>query len=244
MNAPDGEATPATKASRSWSRWLLAAMLVLGVILFYATGLHERLSWNAVRGQLDDWLRLVDENLVLALLVYVSVYTAVTALSLPAASLLTLVGGALFGRWLGTAAVSFASTLGATLAFLSSRYLFRDLVQRRFTQKLESFDRGVETDGAYYLLVLRLVPLFPFFLVNLGMGLTSIRTWTYVWVSWLGMLPATFLYVNAGTELATIDSLKGIVSPSVLLSLALLGIVPLVIRKVIQRSRSKGNSIT
>jgi uncharacterized membrane protein YdjX (TVP38/TMEM64 family) len=236
MESPEAP-LPATRPARSWSRWLLAVGLVLAVVLFYATGLHQRLSWESVRSHLDYWLVQVNENLVLALLVYVLVYTVVTALSLPAASLLTLVGGALFGRWLGTAAVSLSSTFGATLAFLSSRYLFREFVQRRFSEKLQSFDRGIATDGAYYLLVLRLVPLFPFFLVNLGMGLTSIRTWTYVWVSWLGMLPATFLYVNAGTELATIDSLKGIVSPGVLVSLALLGIVPLIIRKIVQRVR-------
>src|SRR5262249_33433697 len=148
--------------------------------------------------------------------IYFALYVAVAALSLPFATLLTLAGGVLFGRWLGTLVVSFASTAGATLAFLASRYLLRDFVQRRFGRWLEPINRGVEADGAYYLLTLRLVPAFPFFVVNALMGLTPMRVGTYWWVSQLGMLPATFLYVNAGAELGQIQSARDVLSLPVL----------------------------
>jgi uncharacterized membrane protein YdjX (TVP38/TMEM64 family) len=212
----------------------LAAFLVLAVLGFYALGLHRSLSWDSVRDHLDAWQALGRENLLPALAVFFLVYVAVTALSLPAAAILTMVAGALFGRWLGTAVVSVASTLGATLAFLSSRFIVRDWVQRRLGDRLEAINRGVEEDGAYYLYTLRLVPVVPFFLINLGLGLTPIRVTTFAAVSWLGMLPGTFLYVNAGTELASLDSPADVLSWPVLLSLALLGVVPLAIRKFIQ----------
>ena len=145
-----------------------------------------------------------------------------------------MVAGALFGRWVGTGVVSIASTLGATLAFLGSRYVLRDWVQRRFADRLGQINQGIERDGAYYLFTLRLVPVVPFFLINLGMGLTPIRVTTFAGVSWLGMLMGTFLYVNAGTELATFDSPADFLSWKVLGSLALLGVVPLAVRKLIQ----------
>jgi uncharacterized membrane protein YdjX (TVP38/TMEM64 family) len=222
----------------AWSRWALAALLVLAVIGFYALGLHHYFSWDFVRSHLDDWQSLVQEHLILSLAVYFLLYVAVTALSLPAAAILTMLGGALFGRWLGTAVVSMASTLGATLAFLSSRYVLRDWVQRTFAVRLKAINEGVEKDGAYYLFLLRLVPAIPFFLINLGMGLTPMSVFTYMAVSWLGMLLGTFLYVNAGTELAALESPAGLLSWQVLLSLALLGIVPLLIRKVVRWKQS------
>src|SRR5262249_50072969 len=154
----------------------------------------------------------VDEHLLLAVLIFFLVYVAMTALSLPAAAVLTVLAGALFGRWLGTGVVSLASTLGATLAFLSSRYLFRDWVQRRYPDRLRPINEGVAKDGAFSLFTLRLVPVVPFFLINLGMGLTPMRVTTFALVSWLGMLLGTFLYVNAGTALASIDSPKDILS--------------------------------
>ena len=225
---------------RTWSRWALAALLVLAVITFYAIGLQRYLSWESVRSNLSAWQADVRENLLLSLVVFFAVYVTLTALSVPAAWILSLVGGALFGRWVGTGVVSLASTLGATLAFLSSRYVLRDWVQRRFGERLQAINRGVEKDGAYYLLMLRLVPAFPFFLINLGTGLTPLRVGVFVAVSWVGMLPGTFLYVNAATELATLDSPSGLLSPTVLISLALLGIVPLVIRKLFRREPPAG----
>jgi uncharacterized membrane protein YdjX (TVP38/TMEM64 family) len=167
--------------------------------------------------------------------VFFTAYVAVTALSLPAATVLSLAAGVLFGRWVGTAVVLLAATLGATLAFLSSRYLLRDWVRRRSGARLEAVNRGVERDGAFYLLTLRLVPAFPFFLVNLAMGLTPMRAWTFAWVSLVGMLPATFLYVHTAATLEGVHSPREILSPGVLLSLALLGVVPLALRWFVRR---------
>src|SRR5262249_5738989 len=156
--------------------------------------------WQRLRAEITDWQRVVDDNRGVAIAAFFALYVAVTGLSLPVATPLSLLAGAFFGLWTGTALVSVASTLGATLAFLSSRYVLRDWVQRRFAQRLARINTGIERDGAYYLFTLRLVPVFPFFLINLGMGLTPIRLWTYVWVSWLGMLPGTIVYLNVGTE--------------------------------------------
>jgi uncharacterized membrane protein YdjX (TVP38/TMEM64 family) len=212
----------------------LILAVIVAVSAFFAAGLHRQLSWDSVRANLDHWLELVNQNRPLALLIFVIAYVAVTALSLPVATVLSLLAGALFGRWVGTAAVSVASTAGATLAFLGSRFLFQSLAERRLGGRLSTLRDGFERDGAYYLLTLRLIPLFPFFMVNLGMGLTRVRVTTYVLVSWLAMLPATFLYVNAGTALATLDSPDDILSTPVIVSLALLGLVPLVIRKLVR----------
>ena len=213
-----------------WPRLLLAALLVLLIVGFYLFGFNRYISWEYLTSHRDQFLREADEHLVPALLLFFVCYTALAALSVPAAWVLSLMGGALFDRWLGTGVVSAAATCGATLAFLSSRYLLQDFVQRRFGGRLRRLNDGVEKDGAYYLLTLRLVPLVPFFLVNLGMGLTTIRLRTYVWVSWLGMLPGTFLYCNVGAELRHVDSVRAGLSPSLLVSLALLGVVPLLIR--------------
>ncbi|HYV38623.1 MAG TPA: TVP38/TMEM64 family protein [Gemmataceae bacterium] len=221
---------------KSWSRWILVVGLVLAIVLFYALGLQDYFGWDHVNANLDDWQTAAREHLAVALVVYFLIYVAVTALSLPVAGIVTAVAGALFGRWLGTGVVSVASTLGAVLAFLSSRYIFRDWVERRFGSRLEALNRGVERDGAYYLLTLRLVPLFPFFLINLGMGLTRMRVATYAVVSMIGMLPGTFLYVYAGEALASVASPKDLLSANVLIALALLGVVPLVIRKIVAKT--------
>jgi uncharacterized membrane protein YdjX (TVP38/TMEM64 family) len=215
------------RARASWPRWALAAGLLLAVGGFYSLGWQQYFSWDYVRANLDriqEWTR---DNLALAVLVYFGAYTAITALSLPVAAVISILAGALFGRWLGTGVVSLAATLGAALAFLSSRYILRDFVRRRFGKRLAALNRGVENDGAYYLLTLRLVPAFPFFLINLGMGLTPMPLRTYTWVSLVGMLPGTFVYVNAGTALGSLDSPADVLTPGVLLSLALLAIAPL-----------------
>jgi uncharacterized membrane protein YdjX (TVP38/TMEM64 family) len=231
--SPTGESRP--PPTRRRGRWLLAGLVGLAVAGFFALGGYRYLSWESARAHLDHWQSQVRQHLPAAVAVFFLVYVAVTALSLPVAAPLSLVAGALFGRWLGTGVVSLAATLGATLAFLLSRFLLRDWVQRRFGARLRAVNAGIERDGAYYLLLLRLVPAVPFWLINLGMGLTLLRTTTFLGVSWLGMLPGTFLYVNAGTALAAIDSPRDVLAPSVLISLALLGIVPLAIRKLVQR---------
>ncbi len=166
-------------------------------------------------------------------LIYFAIYVAVTGLSLPGAALMTLVGGAVFGLAWGVVIVSFASTIGATLAFLASRYVLRDAVRRRFGERLAAIDSGMARDGAFYLFTLRLVPVFPFFVINVAMGLTPIRTAVFYGVSQLGMLPATLVYVNAGREIGQIESLAGILSPGLLLSFALLGLFPLIAKKVV-----------
>jgi uncharacterized membrane protein YdjX (TVP38/TMEM64 family) len=207
----------------------------VGFAGFYALGLHRYLSWDFVRANVDAWRAEAEQHLLPAMLLCFGVYVTATALSLPIAAVLSLAVGALFGRWLGTGLVAVAATLGAALAFLSSRYLFRDLVQRRFGARLERLNQGVEKEGGYYLLTLRLVPLFPFWLVNLGMGLTRMRGAVFAGVSFIGMLPGTFVYVNAGTAIGSVESPAQVLSPEVLLSLALLGIVPLVLRLLVRR---------
>lgn len=156
---------------------------------------------------------------------------------------MTLVGGMLFGVLWGTLIVSFASTIGATLAFLASRFLFRDFVQKKFGNKLKAVNEGIQKEGKFYLFTLRLIPAFPFFVINMVMGLTSIKVLTYFVVSQIGMLPGTIVYVNAGTQLSKLENLSGIVSPSLLLSFALLGILPLTLKKAMawvkKRRKSK-----
>jgi uncharacterized membrane protein YdjX (TVP38/TMEM64 family) len=215
---------------------LSVVLLVVGLIAgFYFSGLDERFSWAWLRANLTELQHTADANLVLAVLVFFLAYVAVTSLSLPVAVWLTLLGGALFGRWVGTAVVSVAATVGATVAMLASRYVLRDWVRRRLGRRLDAINRGVERDGAYYLLTLRLIPAVPFWLLNLGMGLTPIRTRTYALVSWFGMLPATFVYVNAGTELGRIETPADVLSQRVIGALLLLACLPLVVRLFVAR---------
>ena len=211
---------------------LVVAAVALG-IAFFALDLHHVLTlegFKAGRGQFEAWRASSPVLVALAFLVF---YVFVTALSLPGATVMTLAAGALFGLLWGTVIVSFASSLGATLAFLVSRYLLRDAIQRRFGDRLKAVNDGIARDGALYLLTLRLVPLFPFFVINLVMGLTAIPTRTFYLVSQVGMLAGTLVYVNAGTQLARIDSLSGIVSPGLLLSFALLGVFPWISKRFI-----------
>jgi uncharacterized membrane protein YdjX (TVP38/TMEM64 family) len=225
---------------RSWLRWLVLLVFVAAIAAFYLFGWNEYFSFASIRANVDDFRSDVDDNLLLAIFVFFLLYAVVTALSLPVASILTLLGGALFDRLLGTSVVILAATVGATLAFWSSRFLFRDWVQTKLGNRLETFNRGIEKDGAFYLFSLRLVPLFPFWLINLAMGLTPIRTWTFFWVSLLGMLPGTFLYINVGVELKTLTSARDLISPGFIISLALLGLAPLAFRKLLQwRNRAR-----
>jgi uncharacterized membrane protein YdjX (TVP38/TMEM64 family) len=218
----------------SWLRWLVFLVLIAGFAGFYLLGLYEHFSFESVRANLDAFRVQVHDHLLLATLTFFLIYTVITALSLPVAVIMTLLAGAVFDFWLGTATVLLAATLGATLAFWSSRFLFRDWVQAKLGNRLAAFNRGIETDGAFYLFSLRLVPLFPFWLINLGMGLTPIRTWTYFWVTLIGMLPGTLLYINVGQRLAELESPSDLVSPGFLISLAVLGVAALVFRKLLQ----------
>jgi uncharacterized membrane protein YdjX (TVP38/TMEM64 family) len=171
------------------------------------------------------------------------IYILVTSLSLPGAAVMTLAGGALFGLWAGIVVISFSSTIGATLACAVSRFLLRDWVQTRFADKLKSVNEGIGREGAFYLFTLRLVPIFPFWLINLVMGLTKIPLRTFYWVSQIGMLAGTVVYVNAGKELGRIDSLSGVLSPGLILSFILLGLFPITAKKLIVLYTSKKNEI-
>ena len=220
-------------------RWWAVAALALAVVLFFALDLGQYLrlsTFKSSQAQLEAWRAAQPLR---AALIFFAGYVLATAFSLPGAVVLTLAGGAIFGLGWGTLLVSFASSIGATLAFLASRWLLGDWVQTRFGERMAALNAGIAKDGALYLFTLRLVPVIPFFFINLAMGLTRIRPLTFYRVSQLGMLAGTLVYVNAGTQLARIDSLSGIVSPGVLGSLVLLGLFPLVARKGIDIVRAR-----
>ena len=214
-------------ARRSLVRRLaLPVALVALAAAFFAFDLGRFLSLDFLKARQASLDALYAARPLTVLASFFAIYVAVAALSLPGAAVLTLAAGALFGLPVGLLVASFASSIGATLAFLVARHLLRDAVQARFGDRLEGFQRNIERDGAFYLFTLRLVPAFPFFLVNLVMGLTRLRTGTFYLVSQLGMLAGTAVFVNAGTQLARIDSLSGILSPALIASFALLGVFP------------------
>jgi uncharacterized membrane protein YdjX (TVP38/TMEM64 family) len=224
------------------SRWMVVGTIIALVVLFFVLDLNRFLSLEYIKSQQEMLIAYYRENTVTTIGIYMVIYVIVTALSLPGAAVMTLAGGALFGLLTGTVVVSFASTIGATLAFLVSRFLLKDWVQARFKDKLQAINKGIEKEGAFYLFTLRLVPVFPFFIINLVMGLTPITTIRFYLVSQIGMLAGTLVYVNAGTQLGQIDSLQGILSPGLLLSFALLGIFPLLAKKGVSLiKKKKGN---
>lgn len=214
---------------------LLLGIALIIVVLVVGLNFGQHLTLENAKLKQAELSSFIESNFFMAIALYFVSYVAITALSIPGAAVVTLLGAALFGFWISLALVSFASTIGATLAFLSSRYLLRDWVQKKFGNKLTAVNQGVEKDGPFYLFSLRLIPVFPFFLINLLMGLTPISTIRFYLVSQLGMLPGTAVYLNAGTQLAQIDSLAGIVSPAVLLSFALLGIFPIIVKWIMNK---------
>ncbi len=217
--------------------FILLAVVV--VALFFGAGLDRYLTLESLKESQGQLAAMRAQSPSLAALAAFLIYVGVVALSLPGATVMTLAIGALFWFWGGALLVSFASTIGATLAFLASRYLLRDMVQQRFGDRLKGVNEGMVQEGAFYLFMLRLVPVFPFFLINLLMGLTPVRTVTFYWVSQVGMLPGTLVYVNAGTQLGSVDSLSGILAPEVVLSFVLLGAFPLVAKRVGQALRRR-----
>ncbi|WP_338503550.1 FAD-dependent oxidoreductase [Sphingomonas kaistensis] len=214
-------------------RLALLVLLVGAVAAFFLFDLGSLLTIDNLKAQRDGIAQLLAQRPVLVIGGFFLLYVAATALSLPGAVILTLAAGAIFGLWLGTLIVSFASAIGASLAFLSSRFLLRDWVKNRFGRRVAAIDRGVEQDGAFYLLSLRLIPAFPFFLINLAMGLTAMRLPVFYLVSQVGMLPGTLVYVNAGTQLAAIRSVSDILSPGLIGSFVLLGLFPLLAKWVL-----------
>jgi pyruvate/2-oxoglutarate dehydrogenase complex dihydrolipoamide dehydrogenase (E3) component/uncharacterized membrane protein YdjX (TVP38/TMEM64 family) len=213
---------------------LLLVALAAGIGAFFAFDLGRFLSLDYLKQSQTAFADLYTQHPWQVAGAYFAIYVAATALSLPGAAIITLAGGAIFGLLWGTVIVSFASTIGATLAFLVSRFILRSTVENRFGQRLAEINRGVEKDGAFYLFTLRLIPVVPFFLINLLMGLTRMKALTFYWVSQVGMLAGTLVYVNAGTQLARLDSLQGILSPALLGSFVLLGIFPLIARRIVE----------
>ena len=219
---------------------VLALVLIGAIAAYFIFDLGQYLSLDNFKASQADIVAAKDANPALYIAGFFLLYVAVTGLSIPGAAIMTLVAGALFGVVLGTLIVSFASTMGATLAFLSSRYVLRDWVQGKFGERLRAVDDGLEKDGAFYLFTLRLIPVFPFFVINLLMGLTRIKTGTFFWVSQIGMLPATIVFVNAGTQISRIDSTAGLLSPTLIASFVALALFPWVAKgivAVVKRSR-------
>ncbi|EPN4955457.1 TVP38/TMEM64 family protein [Vibrio diabolicus] len=218
---------------------LILGLILVAIIIFLGVNFSQYLTLENAKAQQEALTTYIDQNFVFSAAIYFFAYIAITAFSIPGAAVVTLLGAALFGFWTSLLLVSFASTMGATLAFLSSRYLLRDWVQNKFGNKLIAINQGVEKDGAFYLFSLRLIPVFPFFLINLLMGLTPMSVGRFYLTSQVGMLPGTAVYLNAGTQLATIESLSGIISPAVLASFALLGLFPIITKWVMNKVRPK-----
>ena len=215
------------------SKKIIIILIVMIIAAFFVFDIQHYLTLSSIKESLTSFEAWRSQNPLLVGLGFFASYILITALSLPGAAVMTLAAGALFGLWWALLIVSFASTIGATLAFLVSRFLLRDWVQQRFGNRLNAINLGIERDGGFYLFTLRLVPVFPFFIINLVMGLTPLKTWTFYWVSQVGMLAGTLVYVNAGTQLAQIDSLGSIMSINLLASFALLGLFPLIAKKII-----------
>ncbi|MCY3885830.1 MAG: TVP38/TMEM64 family protein [Gammaproteobacteria bacterium] len=217
----------------------LLVALVVAVICFFALGLTEYFSLSYLQEQRMRILDFYRENPVVTILLFILVYVALTGLSIPSATALTLLAGAIFDLVVGVIVVSFASVVGASIAFAFARYLFRDLVRTKFSDQLDTINRGIEKDGAFYLFAIRLVPIIPYFVVNVAMSLTTIRLWTFFWVSCIGMLAGTTVFVNAGSQLGQLDSLSGILSPGLIGSLILLGIFPLLAKRALSYLRNR-----
>jgi len=220
-------------------KWLLAIVVVVAVVAFFYFDLGQWLSLENLKSQQTALSAYVEDHFVFSILVFFALYVAVAAFSLPGATILTLAGGAIFGLLTGFVIISFASSIGALLAFLGARFLFRDAIKKRFADKLAPIEKGIKKDGAFYLLSLRLVPLFPFFVVNLLMGLTNLPARTFYFFSQLGMIPGTLAFVYAGTQLAKIQSVKDVLSPGLITAFVILGLLPITMRKLLQWFKEK-----
>ena len=218
---------------------LLLLIIIALVAAFFIFDLNRYLSLAFLKESRVQFASFYAENTILAIAVYMLVYIVVTALSLPGAAIMTLAGGAMFGFVIGVIAVSFASAIGASLAFLASRYLLRNWVEKKLGDRLATINAGIEKEGGLYLFSLRLIPVFPFWIINLLMGLTRMDLVTFYWVSQVGMLAGTMVYVNAGKELGKINSLSGILSPGLIVSFIILGLFPLGMKKAMNIYRSR-----
>lgn len=220
-------------------RLVLIGAVIAAIIAFFAFDLNQYLSLDALKQGQEKFQNIYAANPAVVLGSFFAIYVLVTALSLPGAAIMTLAAGALFGLVTGTILVSFASSIGATLAFLASRFLFRDAVKNKFGERIKKIDEGVEREGGFYLFAMRLVPAFPFFVINLVMGLTSLKTWTFYWVSQIGMLAGTIVYVNAGTQLAEVQAVGDVLSIELIGSFVLLGLFPLIAKKIVELVKAR-----
>ncbi|MGE3152980.1 MAG: TVP38/TMEM64 family protein [Nitrospiraceae bacterium] len=228
-NVPAQPTTSTSSAQPSSSgRMILLLLIAAGIGAFFYFDLGRFLSLDALKANRDHLLAFTEANAGIAAALFVVIYVVVTGLSLPGAVILTLAGGFLFGSLFGTMLVNIGATTGATLAFLTARYLLRDWVEQKFGSKLGSIQEGFANNAFSYLMTLRLIPLFPFFLVNMVSGLTRVSVGTYVAATAMGIIPGSFVYAYAGRQLGTINSLKEIASPNVLLAFTLLGILAMV----------------
>jgi uncharacterized membrane protein YdjX (TVP38/TMEM64 family) len=217
----------------------IVVVIVIIIGAFKFLGLSQYLTLSYLKESQQNFATLYADNQIVVIASYMMIYISVTALSLPGAAVLTLAGGGLFGLIAGTIIVSFASSIGATAACFVARFLLREWVQNKFGDKLKAVNKGIDEEGAFYLFSLRLVPIFPFFIINLVMGLTKMRLVTFYWVSQVGMLAGTIVYVNAGKELAKIDSLTGILSPNLIVSFVILGLFPITVKKLLNWYKAK-----
>jgi len=218
---------------------VLFVFLACLVVAFFLLDLNRYFTLDYLKQSRESFAAFYAQNRLLTIAIYMLLYIAITALSLPGATVMTLAGGALFGFFTGLIAVSFASTIGATLACFVSRYLLRNWVEEKFGDKLSAIHTGLEKEGPFYLFTLRLIPVFPFFVINLLMGLTRMKLWTFYWVSQIGMLAGTAVYVNAGKELGKLESLSGILSPTLIVSFVVLGVFPLAVKKILNWYKQK-----
>jgi uncharacterized membrane protein YdjX (TVP38/TMEM64 family) len=223
---------------------MILAVVAGAIAVYKILGLGRYFTLSRIKASKEEFAALYAKHRLMVPAAYMVIYILVTSLSLPGAAVMTLAGGALFGLWMGTLIVSFASTIGATLACSVSRFLLRDWVQHRFGDRLSTVNEGIEREGAFYLFTLRMIPVFPFFVINLVMGLTRMHLSTFYWVSQIGMLPGTVVYVNAGRELARIESLSGILSPRLIVAFSLAGLFPYLAKKgiALYKSRTRGIS--
>lgn len=219
----------------------LLILIMLAIIAFFFYDIQQYATLDYIKAKQQNIFEYYKQNVFFVLVLFIFLYVLVTALSLPVATFLTLLGGALFGFSTGLIIVSFASTIGATLAFLMARFLAQNYVQKNYKKQLSKINKKFKSEGAFYLFALRLVPVFPFFIINVVMGLMTIKTWTFYWVSQLGMLPGTIVYVYAGTQLAQIETFSDITTPSMLIAFALLGLFPLIAKNFVQFMRKDKN---
>ena len=213
--------------------------IFLTLIIIVGLNYDDALTFNVIKQRYGDFRLFIDERFLFYYLLFFFAYIIVTALALPISLLKTLLAGALFGLLPGVILTSFASTIGSTLCFLLSRYLFKDLFQGKYKKYLSKVNQGIKEEGLLYLFFLRLSPIFPFFIINLTFGLTNMKWTNFYWISQLGMLPATILFVNAGKQLSQINNLEDILTMKVIISLSAIGLLPIITKRIYERFKTK-----